>query len=235
MFFVLLLVVVVFLMYYSNDSKNKIIRWLGAVIPPMFMLLFVYIPMDLITSLFWLTAFALFVYSIYKIVKAFSRIIYAKIKAIKLDVNTELFKIIRPALYIATLTLAKNTVHSSVAAANMAAIDLAIKMKMYVQDNGACEASLEGWANAENMRAATLTKEFGNFGTTYPVFYTCDINSREFNLWVDIDQDSSFSIAYLKNGNLEATYGHFSHPIKVIVDGSTNLADLASRKIANKE
>lgn len=206
-------------------------RWVGATIPPFFMLFFIFIPIDLITSIVWLIAALIAIYSGLHIIKDIFFLIYTRLNNKEVNTKEIAFRIIRPSLYLLILFFAHFIIQMSVASANKAAIDLALSMKEYVLENGVCKDSMPGWNKNRKRDSNLTTNRFGEYGTLYRVSYWCDPVLSIFSFQVKINQDESFSISYSNRGALKATYGHYLRPVEVIITDKTNLGALANMEL----
>lgn len=228
--FLLSLVTVLILIYFSNRSDNKIFRWIGAIIPPFFMLSFIFIPIDLITSIAWLLAGLIAIYSGLHIIKDVFLFIYTRLKNKEANTKEIAFRVIRPSLYLLILFSSHFIVQMSVASANKAAIDLALNMKEHVLENGVCKDSISGWNKNRKRDSNLTTKRFGEYGTQYRVSYWCDPVLSIFSFQVKINQDEAFSVSYSESGSLQATYGHYARQVEILINDNTDLDALANMR-----
>ncbi|WP_144394988.1 hypothetical protein [Pleionea sediminis] len=224
---------------YTDNSNGTGMWWMGKVLPPLGLLAFSFIPVDLITSIFWLLAAVVMLVSV---ISLFIKVFKWTIKCYRkrsIDFRYIAEEGVRPLLCIICFYTASHIVNLSVYSANEKALQLALEMKQYVHENGTCSVEKPVWANEHLSKGhSSFSMRYGEYGTQYQINYQCDPENDKFSYWVRISQDESFGIEGSFDGKMEVTYGDYGNPTTVTLDDSIDISalikmnlDLEGRKL----
>lgn len=225
------LLIVALFIYFSEKTKNNFFKWAGRLFPPVLMLGLIKIPMDVVTSIIWLVAGIVMIYSFCKLVSLLIKLISCFIKKEELITKKQLGIYVRPFLCVLFFFTASHFVSKSVYSANAKALELALATQEYVQKNGACNTEKPEWATFNPLEPESIETQYGEYGTKYRLVYTCDIENKKFQYWVRINQDESFSVVGTFDGSIDVTFGHFGAPKTVSLSKNLDLEKLAKMKI----
>ena len=217
------------LIFYSDRTKYRVIKWVGIIAPPLLLIGFYKLPKDLITAIPWLIAGLMMAISAIHIIWMIFSFIFQKFINSKKDSSFSYIKFIRPGLCVLCFFFASSIVNKSVVSANEKAIELAFDMKEHVLKTGKCIPVLDEWLGSEYRFIDMNSIDYGEYGTEYRIYYSCEPKYDYFEFNVRIDQDSSFSVVF-KQSLMKVSYGHYANMKEVEVDDKTDLKALAQMK-----
>jgi len=217
------LLAAVILMCLSRIYPYKALARAAAVLPPLTLLQFIFIPIDLITSLVWMAAHIAVVVSVFTIVAAIIHWIFGPASNRK----AVAFRLIRPTLTLLTFATAFTAVNWSVQSANAHALQQAFAIQRALQTGNGCGKAYSTVKHQSDQSIGNYDYRYGEYGTTYPIKLSCNVANQQFSVFVRVNQDSSFHVSGHSNEPLVAQYGHFRTPKKITITSATDLNQLA--------
>lgn len=160
--------------WVSDRSKKPFFKWLGKIIPPLFLLSFIWIPFDFFTAILWLFAGGAMLYSAIALwIKLYKGFLSWRAKD-TIGIASFVQDISRPTLTVICFFVAQNVVQMSVYSANAKAIELALATKKQVMKTGSCSTEKPQWAtNNDHFADPSYSMHYGKYGTKYNISYTC--------------------------------------------------------------
>ncbi len=221
--------------YFSSKSGNRLFVWLGRLIPPFLLLGLIKVPVDIFTSLVWLSAGCVMLYSLLKTILSLLESIYWARHQDKLEARKSIGQSVRPLLCVVCYFTASYFVSQSVYSANGKALELAQEMHAFVQLNGTCDSKRPDWAEARKSDPEYIGMRYGEYGTKYTISYKCDPELEKFSYVVRINQDEDFRIVGKFDGNMDVTFGDYGAPTRVTLSDTLDLAALVKMRIRYSE
>ena len=149
----------------ASRADNNVINWIARVAPPSLLLLYTFVPFDLITIFQWLIAWAIAGISALLIVIRTATHLIQNARGTRPSVARFLTSTISPAIAISAVYASWVLVSMSVASANRHALNLAVEMKDLSERTGQCSESIPGWTPAGHLGHDVVTTMHGDFGT----------------------------------------------------------------------
>lgn len=230
--FIIFSSLIAYLFFNSEVSDTPLLlKWLGRTLPPLSVLILIFIPFDFVTSFAWLLGFFFTAFSAISILSRTILFFIKKIQKKKPSYKILAVQFIRPTLCIVAFLVAKLCLSASITSANAEAINLALKENKNFLVNKSCLPKDADW---KKKRLATekdnsLEKLYGEYGTKYYIEYKC--KGGIFRYHVHINKDTDFEIFNTSNGELHVSYGDYMSPQKLMIDANTNLEKLARMEL----
>ena len=165
---------------------KTVIEWVLIVIPPLLLLPLAFIPVDILTILYWFFGWSCL------FVSAFSLVF----KIIEKQRSTK--NLLRPILTIITFSSAYLSLSTSLDAARSEAT-MKADVFLSICDQGKCPAFIEGWNSSEHVLGESYTSV--GYLIKYPLFYqpSEDLDTFKLSLRVSFEEEYNYKPM---NGNI---------------------------------
>lgn len=186
---------ITYLFFNSEISDTPLpLRWLGRILPPLSVLILIFIPFDFATSFAWLLGFFFTAFSAISILSRTILFFIKKIQKKKPSYKIVAIQYIRPTLCILAFLVAKSSLSTSITSANAEAINLALEENKNFLVNKSCLPKDADWKKKPlaTEKDNSLEKLYGEYGTKYYIEYKCKGGIFHYN--VHINKDTDFEI-----------------------------------------
>jgi hypothetical protein len=188
--FWIILIVVIMVTY---GIKNPFLRWIFILLPPLSLLLLMWVPIDLITTALWGPAMLAFVISIISIVYRLTCAYINKLKKKPPSPITLKIELIRPILVVLIFPTVFGITKLSQKSADIYAAKTAKNVQRMCNENGVCPEFIEGWeVGVESWYASS--KLYGRYGSKYIIRYCIEDDPNGFTIIVRHNIDEGFYI-----------------------------------------
>jgi len=194
------LLVLVFITY---KIKNTFIRWPCIVLPPLSLVILVWIPQDLITVVVWRPAQVAMLFSICSIVVNVVVAIIRRIRKQKAGGVSLVVRLIRPVMVVCIYFCVVSIVRLSIKSADIYAVQVGKQVQQSCDTNGLCPERIDGW-DASVREGVQCEIWYGKYGTKYFLRYMISGEGKEFTILTKHNIDEAFYVTGGVNKNLAA-------------------------------
>lgn len=197
MFFLLPLIVlfaVTFLIIFTFKIKNIIFRWIAIILPPLLLSLWAFIPIDMITILFWIVGFIITGVSGISLLLKLISFVKTNSKN-KQERHFLKIQMIKPTLAIMVFCLVLLSINLSVKSADDFALRKAQKIHRICNADQTCPEMVPGWERGVPGDWFQSVILYGRYGTKYRITYTVSDDKKSFSMTVKHNIDEAFDIS----------------------------------------
>ena len=181
------------LIIFTFKIKNVIIRWVAIILPPLLLFLWVFIPIDMITILFWIVGFL--IAGVSGISLLFKLISFLRIGSRNKQERQFLkIQMIRPVLALIVFCLVLLSINLSLKSADNYSLRKAQEIQRICNADQTCPEMVPGWergVTGDWFQSVTL---YGRYGTKYRIIYTVSDDKKSFHMAVKHNIDEAFDI-----------------------------------------
>lgn len=187
-------------MYGSGQRKNMktIGDWFKIIVLPFFLIPLIFMPVDMVTGIFWFIAFVIFIKSSVTLIKFTFQFLRKKTQFQK--------ELIRPFLSITIIIISCTLVMASQRSADEFARRIAYSAQELCQQNNKCPEKINEMKHYNNNVYKTF---YGKYGTKYPVTYIVSEDKMSFEIRVRHNIDEFLIIKGGTKNKMKEISQHF--------------------------
>lgn len=171
----------------TKFQLSRFLKIAAQILPPILILPLSFVPLDLMTVLFFLPVFVCCFVSLFSVVKLVFRILSQPAER-----NQSAFRLLRPILTIFFTFLVFSALAFSYNSATTLGRKIAASVQLECDKSGSCPKTLPGWRSRNDAYTSDLVA--GEFAK-YPILYRVAKDQKAFRLYVRRDIDSGLSIS----------------------------------------
>jgi hypothetical protein len=208
------IILIVVLLTYR--IKKPVLHWLFIIVPPLFVVPFYWINLDIGAVGFWICAGIAFLWSIISLIVNLLRIIIRKLRK-KTQIEFCKIRFLRPILTIIIFLLVAFFVHQSRVSADKYGIETAKKIQDVADSNGICPKKIQDW-EADKWDPNDSITMYGKYGTKYRLRYHTSEDRKEFVISVRHNIDEYFHVSGGVDRKLKDTYSGPSNTVYLPIE-----------------